>query len=261
MKKAGKPWLILAGLAVAALGYEYIDLGFLESGKDNSVATRPVPVDDPKRLSRLAGWGATDEAVALELDEKSLARNYYLVFDGSGSMSSVECSNGAKKIEAARAAVGAFARNVPAEDNLGMMAFDDNGLRELVPLGSNNSMRIHKALNEVRAGAGTPLGKAIEQSHDQLQAQAMRQRGYGEYHIVVITDGEASDTGKMESQVETILANTPITIHTIGFCIDDNHSLNQPGRVIYKAANNPDELAKGLETVLAETEEFTDIKF
>lgn len=52
------------------------------------------------------------------------------------------------------------------------------------------------------------------------------------------------------------MAHSPIQIHTIGFCIGPDHSLNIPGRTMYKAADNPQQLEKGLQDVLAESETF-----
>jgi hypothetical protein len=57
------------------------------------------------------------------------------------------------------------------------------------------------------------------------------------------------------------LKTTPINIYSIGFCIGENHALNQPGRTFYKAADNPAALRKGLEEVLAESETFDETEF
>jgi hypothetical protein len=54
-----------------------------------------------------------------------------------------------------------------------------------------------------------------------------------------------------------MLAASPITLHTIGFCIGERHVLNQPGRTIYRAANDAAELRAGLQAVLAEAESFS----
>ncbi|HOP65078.1 MAG TPA: hypothetical protein PK906_16995, partial [Spirochaetota bacterium] len=81
--------------------------------------------------------------------------------------------------------------------------------------------------------------------------------GYGEYSLIILTDGQATDGNKMKYAVDRILEDTPIAIHTIGLKIGAGHALNQPGKIYYKAAENLKELSKGLESVLAETEDFT----
>lgn len=52
-----------------------------------------------------------------------------------------------------------------------------------------------------------------------------------------------------------------MVLHTIGFCIGEKHSLNQPGRTLYRAADNPEQLRAGLADVLAEAPSFADQKF
>ncbi|MGF1623361.1 MAG: hypothetical protein ACFCVH_00645, partial [Alphaproteobacteria bacterium] len=74
--------------------------------------------------------------------------------------------------------------------------------------------------------------------------------------IVVVTDGYAEDPEAMTDQVHALLSGTPVTIHTIGFCISENHALNLPGLVYYRSAMDPGELLLGLESVLAESPDF-----
>ena len=78
---------------------------------------------------------------------------------------------------------------------------------------------------------------------------------------MVVTDGIANNEQRLSKNVNAILATTPITIYSIGFCIGQNHALNQPGRTFYKAADNPAALRKGLEAVLAESESFDEAEF
>ena len=106
-------------------------------------------------------------------------------------------------------------------------------------------------------GGLTPLRSALTQARGKIEAQARRQLGYGEYHLVVVTDGEALPNEDPRAIVNSIIAATPIVLHTIGFCIDAKHSLNQPGRILYRQANDLDELKKGLQNVLAEAPSFT----
>jgi len=78
---------------------------------------------------------------------------------------------------------------------------------------------------------------------------------------VVVTDGEASQGEDPRAEVNSIIATTPIVLHTIGFCIDSRHSLNQPGRILYRQANDLEELRRGLQNVLAEAPSFTVLQF
>ncbi len=72
----------------------------------------------------------------------------------------------------------------------------------------------------------------------------------------MVTDGEASEGQDPTGAVKLILDRSPVVLHTIGFCIGERHSLNQPGRTIYRAADNPNQLRQSLSGVLAEAPKF-----
>jgi hypothetical protein len=193
-----------------------------------------------------------DSAVSADL----FARNYYVVLDASGSMTERGCSGDLPKIDAARVALNAFADSLPADANLGLQVFDARGVREQLALGTKNRDQFKAALAKVRAAGGTPLHSAVTQAYTRLEAQGARQLGYGEYHLVVVTDGEASEGQDPTAAVKLVLDRSPIVLHTIGFCIGEKHSLNQPGRTIYRAADNPGQLRQSLSDVLAEAPKF-----
>lgn len=185
-----------------------------------------------------------------------LAVNYYVVLDGSGSMNERNCAAGQTKMDAARKALASFAQSVPAGANLGLAVFENRGLMELLPLGTGNREQFGQAVRQVAAGGGTPLSTAVQLAYERLLAQGRAQLGYGEYHLVVVTDGLASDGYDPTPKVNEILNSSPVMLHTIGFCIGTQHSLNQPGRTFYQAADNPEALRQGLDAVLAESPSF-----
>jgi len=188
------------------------------------------------------------------------AANYYLILDGSGSMRDKDCGGGRSKIEVAKEAVLQFAQRVPANANLGLFAFDANGPSERVPLAVGNRDRYAEAVNAIKAYENTPLFTSIQTGYRQLTAQAQRQRGYGEYHLVVVTDGRSTDKDPMP-MVQQILRESPVLVETIGFCIREKHSLNQPGLTFYQSANDPESLRRSLEAVLAEAPDFNSAQF
>jgi Ca-activated chloride channel homolog len=190
-----------------------------------------------------------------------LARNFYVVLDGSGSMKDRSCTSTFSKNHDSKSALGAFSLSVPKNANLGLAVFDAGGLREVLPLGLNNRDAFMRAVNAVNPGGGTPLRDAVQLGRRQLEAQAARQLGYGEYTLVVVTDGEANVGQDPGSAVNAMLRETPVVLNTIGFCIGAGHSLNQKGRTIYRSANSEQELRNGLAEVLAESPDFAVTRF
>lgn len=191
-----------------------------------------------------------------------LARNFVLVFDGSGSMSEVECSGALTKCDAAKKAVVEWSATLPAGANLGLVSFhaNSNGL-QVEDLSAGDRTAFIKTIKAISPGGKTPLTNALKQAFVILEKQAQKQLGYGEYTVVVVTDGIANNPQNLENGVNYLLKYTPIVIYTIGFCIGEQHSLNQKGRTHYRAADNPEQLREGLRETLAETESFDQTEF
>jgi hypothetical protein len=194
------------------------------------------------------------------LAEDLLARNFLLIFDGSGSMQKSDCAGSSRKIDIAKQAVVAWSKSLPLKANLGLYAFHNNGVLTL-PITPGNRNEFMQTVDQIMAGGSTPLAWAMQHAYKALTDQGRRQLGYGDYTIVVVTDGIANSADDLKRVTDLILTESPITIYSIGFCIGDNHSLNQPGRTMYKSADNPAQLAKGLREVLAELESFDELEF
>jgi len=195
-----------------------------------------------------------------DLAENLTAKNFLVIFDGSGSMTETECADGKTKISVAKAAVAEWSETVAADANIGLVSFNHDGWTRLKPEPRNREQFI-RVTNGINAGGRTPLTEAFQQAYIMLTAQARKQLGYGEYTIVVITDGIADDPTSLSKVVSHVLVETPIVIHTIGFCISGKHSLNQAGRTYYRTATDPKALRKGLQEVLAEAESFDVTRF
>ena len=191
-----------------------------------------------------------------EVAKDLFASNYYIIFDGSGSMSEKGCSGNNTKLAVAKEAMAAFLENMPTDANVGLFIFDDIDEIERTQLSTMNKSEIMEHIRASNAGGDTPLKTAINAGYKALTAQASKQLGYGEYHLVIITDGAASKGENPEDIVQRIHTESPIVINTVGFCIGNKHSLNQAGLVNYKAANDSKSLLEGLEAVLAESPNF-----
>ncbi|MEJ2622121.1 MAG: VWA domain-containing protein [Candidatus Thiodiazotropha sp.] len=173
-------------------------------------------------------------------------------------MKSHICATGHKsRLHAAIDALSAFAEGLPQQANLGVMSFNGGRFTELLPIGKQSPEAIDGLTQRMNVGGSTPLATAITRGYEALSQQAALQLGYGEYHLVVITDGEATAGEYPDKIIQKILTESPVDVHTIGFCIGKQHVLNQPRYLSYQAADNVQALRQGLQDVLAEAPTFT----
>jgi len=194
--------------------------------------------------------------------EASLDRNFYFIFDGSGSMSAPPMGackgeqNFESKLDGAKWAIKEFLKQAPDDISLGLYVFDGVGQREVEPLAKNNRKAFLTAVDRISAGGGTPLAKAIEFGADKLVAKYKKQLGYGEFRLVVVTDGLAE---KIPDSVK-YASKYGMPIYAIGLCIEEEHPLRRYA-ASYRAADSFQDLAKGLEETLAELPSFDPTEF
>jgi hypothetical protein len=191
--------------------------------------------------------------------EAALTRNFYFIFDGSGSMAeslNKRCKGDKRfgsRLEGARWAVEQFLPLVPRDVNLGLWIFDAHGNSERLALSPDSRTQFLTAVQRTRAGGNTPLTESIEQGVNRLVQQRDTQLGYGEFRLVVVTDGEA--TGRPLPQAVAYARERRIPIYTIGLCLGAEHELRKYS-VSYRAADSVEALQRGLEETLAETNVF-----
>jgi len=260
-------WLIVALIAGAVVNAFLSRQREVPPDPASAAAGTPAAPRPPEVAYALdttrSNWPPLEEGAPAEgAAGDPAAINYYIVLDGSGSMRKSQCSGSQTKIDAAVAALQTFVKSIPADNAMGLAAFDGRGLYERVALAPDNRESMAGELLKVVAGGGTPLHSAISLGFEKLTRQARRQLGYGEYHLVVVTDGHADPTSEDPTRVvNKILNESPVLLHTVGFCIGSEHVLNQPGRVFYAAADSPEQLRQGLEAVLAESPSFDVSRF
>lgn len=263
MSKNMKTTVLVFALAVFAGFVTGCEENTQSSSQSSGAVSNPTTTKKIRVSYASPVWppaGPKDEKLVLA--ENPLAKNYLVVLDGSGSMDWKSCFNKTEtRMDIAKRALKGWGESVPSDANLGLVIFDNKGTTERVAIGKGETNRreFTRQIEDAYANGGTPLHDAVLLGYQVLGKQARRQRGYGEYHLVVVTDGEANAGQDPSQVVSEILATSPITVTTIGFCIGNNHSLNQPGRTVYKEANNPDALKQGLAEVLAESPTF-DVK-
>jgi hypothetical protein len=262
-----KGFIVLASIGVAAGLFFGLNPGkgpgtYQASGRQDAA---PSPAAQGKRPAYALGlqdnWpplvaDAPDGQQLALVDAQAMTRaNYYLILDGSGSMNDEQCSAGRRKIQVAVDAVTAFARALPPHSQFGLATFINGKNYELSALGQQPQIGLGQ-LSKLRPSGNTPLLSAVNFGYGRLLQQARRQSGYGEYHLVIVTDGMHSKGEDPTPAVDRLIAKSPVVLHSIGFCIDPHHPLNQPGRSYYRSATDPSSLQQGLEAVLAEAPSF-----
>lgn len=230
---------------------------------DSRPAVNPanVPRVDPLAAQAQSNGGTAAPAPAD--GELSLAKNYYFVIDGSGSMGDrpPRSASGDKrfnsKMEGAKWAAKETVSNLPDDVNIGLFVFDSYGTREVLALGPKNKQKFLSLVDQIYAGGGTPLGASISAGTAALVKQYQKQLGYGEFRLFVLTDGDSSDNlnnGVVEA------AKYGIPIYTIGFGIGEGHALRQFS-VSYKNADSAAEVQKALSAATAELEVYDPANF
>jgi len=196
----------------------------------------------------------------VELKDEPTATNYLVVLDDSGSMDERECSGNETKFRVAQKALKEFATTISPNDYLALATLNRNGLIVDFGRGTTHRQRFAEAVDRLRASGGTPLVSAMQSGYAVLTEQAQRQRGYGTYRLVPITDGASGD-GNPGPVAKNIVIGSAIEVHAIGFCTGSGHSLNVQGFTHFYTADNPRQLAEGLAAVRAEAPVFDPTSF
>jgi Ca-activated chloride channel family protein len=254
------------GVGVLAFVVFFIILPWSKSRSPSSVKTPKAVVEGKKGVPTGEQW---NELTPINIKipeniggEAKLTRNIYFIMDGSGSMNertTSDCGGDQEftdKITGARWAIKKFLENVPEDVNIGLYVFDFHGRREVVPLGASNREAFISAVDDIEASGTTPLAEAIRFGTDQLVQQYKKQLGYGEFRLVVVTDGIAE--GIPEAAIYA--ARRGIPIYAIGLCVEVRHPLRHFS-VSYRAADSFEDLKKGLEETLAELPSFDVTEF
>lgn len=196
------------------------------------------------------------------LGEASLERNFYFLFDGSGSMD--EYCAGERKIDGAKKAINKFLDKLPEDINLGLLIFgvssNEYGISEVVPLGPGNREQFKQAISEIYPDGGTPLANATYSGINSLVKQYKKQLGYGEYRLIIVTDGLASYPDEFKKTLIDSRKYPFIAIYGIGLCIEGNHILKTYS-LSYTDAHNYDDLGKALEETVSELPYFDPAEF
>ena len=180
--------------------------------------------------------------------------NIVVILDASGSMQDKFSGDRTKsKMEAAKAALQEVLAHIPDGTQIGLLVFSGANIHNewVYPLGPKDTQKLIAAIRLPQPSGDTPLGKYIRIGANRLLEQREKQYNYGNYRLLVVTDGEASDADKVKHYTPEIL-NRQIRIDVIGVDMKTDHML---ANVVdsYRKADNPGELVAAVSQILAET--------
>lgn len=180
--------------------------------------------------------------------------NIVVILDASGSMNDKFSGDRTKsKMEAAKEALQEVLAKVPDDTQIGLLVLSGANVPNewVYPLGLKDTQKLITAIHLPQPSGNTPLGKYIRIGGNRLLQQREKQYNYGNYRLLVVTDGEASDTEKVKYYTPEIL-NRQIRIDVIGVDMQTDHML---ANVVdsYRKADNPGELVAAVSQILAET--------
>lgn len=179
--------------------------------------------------------------------------NIVVILDASGSMKDKFRGDQTKsKMDAAKEALQEVLAKIPEGTNIGVLVFSGRNVPNdwVYPLGPKDTNRLIEAINIPQPEGGTPLGRYIRIGANRLLEQREKQYNYGNYRLLIVTDGEAADSEKVAKYTPEIL-NRQIRVDVIGVDMKTDHQLAQEADS-YRKADNPGELVAAVSQILAE---------
>lgn len=180
--------------------------------------------------------------------------NIVVILDASGSMRDKFRADQTKsKMDAAKEALREVLTKVPEDTHIGLLVFSGENIADewVYPLGPKDTDRLMAAIDVPQPGGGTPLGRYMRVGANRLLEQREKQYNYGNYRLLIVTDGEATDKAKVARYTPEIL-NRQIRVDVIGVDMKTDHNLAKDADS-YRKADNPGELVAAVSQILAET--------
>ena len=180
----------------------------------------------------------------------SASDSVVIVLDDSGSMNKI-MNGGVPRIEAAKKAIEAVLKQFPADTKLGLLLLNGDRSKQhwAIPLEHLSVPQATRKVESVIADGGTPLGDRMREGADAL-LQLREKQIYGNYRLLIVTDGEANDAKLLALYLPDVLSRGLI-VDAIGVDMKQNHSLAT--RVhSYRRADDGAALSKAIQEVFAE---------
>jgi uncharacterized protein YegL len=178
--------------------------------------------------------------------------NVVVVVDASGSMND-RLPDHKVKMDAAKDALKRVLAKLPSGSNVGITVFSSSVQEKdgwIYPLGKLDLRKLDSAIDGITADGGTPLGQYIKIGADRLLQARKAQFGYGSFRLIVITDGEASDSELMDRYTPDVVARN-ITLNVIGVGMASDHALKHFANT-YQSASDAKALEQAVRQVMTE---------
>ena len=170
------------------------------------------------------------------------AQTVVVVVDDSGSMED-RMRSGERRIDAAKRALQVVLEKLPEDAQVGVLALNQGWV---IPLGKLDRSKTSGQIRRLRANGGTLLGENLKYAADEL-LKVRDDQVYGDYRLLVVTDGEANDQKLLDFVLPDIMCRG-LVVDVIGVDMQSDHSLAKEVHN-YRRADD----AASLETAIAES--------
>lgn len=208
-----------------------------------------------------SGWTVATLAVLLcapvglaNQEQSAVSPVVVIVLDDSGSMRDKMRTDQGKepRMKVAQRALKKLVEQLPDNTQLGLLLM--NGAQNeggwLVPLAPLDKTKTISLIDKVRADGGTPLGQSMKTAMEQLIA-ARSNKPIGDYRLIVVTDGEATDSHVLNQYLPEIVARG-IVVDAIGVDMNNDHTLASKSHT-YRRANDAASFESALVEIFAES--------
>ncbi len=173
--------------------------------------------------------------------------NVVVVLDNSGSMNEPFVGGGTR-ISAAKNALLKVLDQTDDDADVGVLLLNPGRQGKwLVPLGPIDKQAVRQAVGRLTANGYTPLGDTMREGADALLQLRADQR-FGIYKLLIVTDGEATDSQLVDQYLPEIQARG-LLVDVIGVAMQQDHSLATRTST-YRRADDPQSLEKAISQVV-----------
>jgi len=172
-----------------------------------------------------------------------------IVVDLSGSMGDEMGDSGKRKIDAAKQALRVVVPQIPSATWVGIVVTPDGQWPyALAPL---DRAKVLDAINALDINGGTPIMRHVKLGADRLLAERQKQFGYGNYQLLVVTDGQETENEGLVEPYARDVRQRGLTFDVIGVAMSEDHALKRYANS-YRDPADPSSLERAVREVLAE---------